>query len=195
MKKIPHLLVKNFFTVEELKFIWKELEFLNNPFVMLPPENTGSALDSFGALMKNNSGIFLKQVYIDLGNSPLVRFSQKIFEGHTEEFGLLSPTNRNVLLTRTSDYLLSYYEDTNYYAPHSDRGETTVLFWFFREPKRFQGGDLKFDDTGEVITVENNCMLMFPSWALHSVSEVRVNAEHRNKNLGRYCFAQLLQLT
>jgi hypothetical protein len=194
MEKIPYLLVKDFFTSEELESIWEELTFLNNPAIMLPPEKTAAAMDPEGRPLKNNSGLFLKDFYVNPLSSPLIRFSQKVFSGYTREFSTLHPTNRNILSTRRSTYLLSYYEDSDYYAPHSDHAETTALFWLFREPKRFQGGDLKFDDTCEVIPVENNCMIMFPSWALHSVSEVKMDEEHRSKKLGRYCFTQFLQL-
>jgi hypothetical protein len=194
MEKIPYLLARDFFSAEELGRIWEELTFLNDPLIMLPPEKTSSAQDPDGRLLKNNSGLFLRDFYVDPLSSPLIRFSQKIFRHYTVEFSELYPTNRNILSTRVSNFLLSYYEDSDYYAPHSDHAETTVLFWFFREPKRFQGGDLTFDDTGEVITVENNTMIMFPSWALHSVSEVKMNEEHKNQKLGRYCFTRFLKL-
>ena len=41
----PFLQIENFYSEDELKLIWQELEFLNYPHKLEPPENTGFSSD------------------------------------------------------------------------------------------------------------------------------------------------------
>ena len=61
------------------------------------------------------------------------------------------------------DTLISYYEDSEYYKPHEDIFNFAKLTWFFKEPKKFEGGDLVFTEFGEIVKCENNKCIVFPS--------------------------------
>ena len=174
-------------------YIFDELNFVNNPYLMRGPEQTGSSYND-GRLKKQNKGLFLSDLFVDVNSSSIWRCSRKIFNKDTIEYSKLHLSNTSVLSTNFSSILYSYYENADHYKSHRDSSVVTVLFWFFQEPKRFYGGDLKFDDTGEVIKVENNTMIMFPSWANHSVSEVKMNDRFLNKKLGRYCISMFLNI-
>ena len=192
MDKIPYLLIDNFFTGEELDLIWPELDFLNNPFLLKKPAETGSAFTGEGTLKKNNKGVFLGDVYRSFEISSVWRLSSKLEKGYIQEYSELHLANKSILSANYSSMLLSYYEDSDFYLPHRDTAIATVLYWFYREPKKFNGGDLVFTDTNEVVEVKNDRMIMFPSWATHAVTEVTMAEEFRNQKLGRYCLTQFL---
>lgn len=192
MENIPFLFKENFFSEEVENLVKDELRFLNNPNLMKAPEITGTAYSKEGVCLKRNNGVFLKDVYADLVKSSIWLATREIFSGLTEEFSKLHMCNRTVLSTNYSTVLASYYEDSDYYLPHFDSSVVTVLYWFFDEPKRFTGGNLTFSDTGETVTVKNNSVLLFPSWAKHSVDTVSMEPEDRGKKLGRYCISQFL---
>jgi len=193
MEKIPYLLEDNFFTSEELNAIWVELEFLNRPSLMLDPDLTASATE-WGEIKKKNRGVFLNNVYKHLDVSPIWVASRKLFSGYTFNFSELSMVNKVALETNHSSMLMSYYEDGDYYLPHRDTASVTTLYWFFREPKRFEGGDLIFTETGETVEVKHNRMIMFPSWAEHAVTNVALSDEFKNRGLGRYCVTHFLNI-
>lgn len=192
MNKIPLLVCKNFFDAEELDLIWDELNFLSNPVLMQPPGSTGTSSDTEGRPLKSNKGVFLEQIYKEPVVSSIWRCTKKIFSGFTSEFGNMHMANRLVLATTRSKTLVSYYENGDYYLPHLDSAVTSVLFWFYREPKEFIGGDLVFPDTGEVVKISNNTMVMFPSWAFHEVTPIQMSSESEQRRMGRYCVTLFL---
>lgn len=190
MEKPFEVLVKDdFFTDYELGWIWKELTLLSRPGVLADPSETGSARTD-NAPIKKNLGIFLHDYYCNVEHSPIFQFTRKIFQGITEEFSLLDFANVLVLSTRSSRFLLQYYEDSDHYPPHQDQCLTTVLYWLCKDPESFEGGDLYFPYLDETIKFKNNRMIMFPSWAYHSVTPVKMLKE--GENLGRYSVTQFL---
>ena len=84
------------------------------------------------------------------------------------------------------DILLSYYENNNYYKSHKDSAVLTFITWFFREPKKFEGGNLKFTDYNESIEVKHNRCVIFPSFYNHEVERITMDINDLNKCLGRY---------
>jgi Rps23 Pro-64 3,4-dihydroxylase Tpa1-like proline 4-hydroxylase len=191
MEKIHYLYKENYFNETELNFIFDELNFLNNPYIFETPEQTGSS-QSDNVLKKRNKGIWISDFYKNVSKSSLWRLSRKVLENNVLEYSELHFSNRAVLNTNYSDILLSYYENQDYYEPHTDASTVTVLFWFFKEPKSFEGGNLLFGDTDELIEVKNNSMIMFPSWATHSVTKIEMDEKFMNKKLGRYCLTMFL---
>jgi hypothetical protein len=186
--KIPYLLKRDYFTEEELGMIWKELDHLNRPGVFDPPLQTGSATFG-GQVLKQNSGVFLDKVYHHPKFSAIFQCNQKIFNGVTGEYSWLDYSNRAILETKASDHLVSYYEDADHYKPHTDHAVATALHWLWKEPKKFEGGEFTFSDTGETIPLTNNTMILFPSHATHEVSQVTMALEDQGRGLGRYCIS------
>ena len=187
--EIPYFLKRDFLNPEELQEVLCDLERLNSPQLLLPGDKTHSAKDSEGNIFKQNKGIFLEQSH--MGLAPMLfrtTVTSKKVLGYLNEFCTLSPVNRALKAGAIiNGMLLSYYENSDYYAEHIDAALATVLIWFWKEPKRFTGGNFKFGDTGEVIECRNNSILIFPSWALHSVDPVIIDPQYQNQKLGRYC--------
>jgi Rps23 Pro-64 3,4-dihydroxylase Tpa1-like proline 4-hydroxylase len=91
--------------------------------------------------------------------------------------------------------LVSYYEDSDYYLPHLDVAQFTSLLWFFKEPRCFSGGEFKFSDYEDIIELKHNRMVLFPSWVMHEVSEVKMNDRSETdgySTYGRYCITNFL---
>jgi hypothetical protein len=183
----PHVLLENIFSEEELELIWHELEALTPS--LDTPKMTGSAFyeDEQKTLKKNNRGLFLHEVYYRHSVSPIIHFSEKkLFNEIYEQF------NENHWFYKTwrscnwDTTLLSYYENSNYYEKHRDTCVFTALFWLWKEPKKFEGGNLTLTEHNYNIECKNNCGIVFPGAEEHAVSEVKLPEEFANKNLGRY---------
>jgi Rps23 Pro-64 3,4-dihydroxylase Tpa1-like proline 4-hydroxylase len=86
---------------------------------------------------------------------------------------------------------LTAHNDGNYYKIHNDNGaaevadrELTYVYYFYREPKRFTGGELRLynlkiadgyyqaADSFYDLDPENNSILFFPSHYMHEVLPV-----------------------
>lgn len=189
---IDYLKIENYFTDSELTDIFHELDQLNRPGILDLPEETGSSVEEDGTIRKVNSGLFFNNVYKHPKYSSIMTHVRKMFDGPTSTYANMSLWNMGILQTTASSTLLSYYENSDHYKPHVDASVITVLHWLWKEPRRFEGGDLTLLDTGEKIPLTNNTMLMFPSNCWHEVSPVIMEEQYRNQGLGRYCITTLL---
>lgn len=192
----PLITIENTFTEEELKLIWEELDFLCHPSKLKSPEETGTAVDEdeHSSPMKKNGGLWMDQLYGDRNISNLLRVNRTIFlEEHSQEIFRNHPhwfwKNFNPNYDET---LLSYYEDGDEYLPHWDTAYATALHWFYKEPKRFEGGSLTFTEYKLNIECKNNCSVIFPSTMYHQVHPVKIEEEYRNQKNGRFCMTQFL---
>jgi len=197
--EIPVIILDNFYDDSELTLIWEELEFLTYSHKLLPPDQTGSALnqEDHETPLKSNSGIFLDTVWANQRQmSNILNVNRKIFNDDMKVFKD-SPSwffrEFRCLLDHT---LISYYEQGDYYKPHKDNSYVTALSWFCREPKRFSGGDLRLHSEHDMGEVEyaNNRTVIFPSCISHEVTPVVMDKKYYNKRLGRYCMTQFLDL-
>jgi hypothetical protein len=192
--KLDYLYRENFFTEKELALIWKELEFLNNTSILESPVDTGTAfLNNSSIPSKKNSGIFLDRVFLDYSkHSSIYKCVTKIFQGLTYEYANLSFHNTPILHITRSNILLSYYEHGDSYEEHHDICVVTCLFWFYKYPKQFSGGELFFPQFNKTFPPKNNSLIMFPSHAKHLVKPVEIEKQYRGKGFGRYCVTLFL---
>ena len=91
--------------------------------------------------------------------------------------------------------LLSYYENGNYYHSHTDKAFLTCLTWVFKQPKKFEGGNLTFTDYDITIEVNTNCTVIFPSCIKHEVSKISMKKEDLDDLNGRICITQFFGLS
>jgi hypothetical protein len=121
--KLPfeHVVVDDLFTEEELVLIWREIDFLDNK--LLPPKDTGSAKDEKENSLKSNKGIFLDDIYTPKGRevSDILRINRKVFHEDIITAAInLHPFYGSLRQTNHDGTLISYYENSEYYAPHKD---------------------------------------------------------------------------
>ena len=199
--KFPLAIVDDYYSLEDLSLIWKELEFLEGKHQ--PPDETGSAANDEGENLKNNSGLFLDNIYASQHRdiSSILNANGKCAWYHA----LHSQKDKhddwlfnNMLLgnfLKWNTTLLSYYENEDYYDAHKDSSLITILHWLYKEPKRFEGGDIIFPDYDIGVKVENNKTIIFPGCISHQVLPVKMEEKYKNKGLGRYCITEFIHYT
>lgn len=104
-----------------------------------------------------------------------------------EQYQKTTPSWRTWLSCNIDQSIVSYYENQDEYKTHFDTFMHTCLIWFYREPKRFTGGDLKFPQSDSIVECKHNRMVIFPSYYLHEVDMVSMDQENVGKGYGRWC--------
>ena len=178
-----HTLIHDFYDDEEQKLVWEELEFLNKPNKLLSPDRTGDPLAS-----PNKKSIFLDALY---GHNQQV---SNILTVNRKIFNILDLMKENTF----SNYLrsvniryqtmLSYYEDKAYYSSHRDAFTVSSVTTFWKEPKKFTGGELRFVDFDYTPEMYHNSTIIFPSFVNHEVTPICM--ENNDGINGRYTLNQ-----
>ena len=58
--------------------------------------------------------------------------------------------------------------------------------YFFKEPKKFEGGELYFPDYDYEYSCNNNSIIMLPGWVKHGVKKVTIKDSDYFDGCGRY---------
>lgn len=189
----PLMVVNNFYNQFELEMIWKELDFYTAPNKLLPAENYGGVIGH-----TNAKALLLDDIYRDRTKekekanfrnvSNILTINRKLFNcGILDTFSkihgcvsIANDTNWDVTKVR-------YYHDGEYYDPHIDKPFQFLAFsYFYKEPKKFKGGDLEFPKYDMKIPCDNNSMVIFPGWVEHGVRKVKIKDSDYYDGWGRY---------
>ena len=181
-KPIPYMLVKNYFSEDDIEHMFRELKFLTPKMEFQDGTNLPTKDH------KKNVQINLDKLYENRDTSNILNVMNKIYnDGELiSNLEIASWFYEVWGYTNNDNTFVAYYENTDYYKAHWDSSITTILRWFYREPKKYTGGDLTFTESGEKIKCKHNRMIMFPGYYLHEVDPIKMEEEHKNKNLGRY---------
>ena len=193
----PHLIIRNTFNEQELKLIWRELEFLNSPLKLQRPDSNGTALDELTGLpLSNNFSLFLDEAFNRHELSDILRINKKIIDpGIANAFYKLSPLLGHITMVDKYSTMIRYYETGEYYRGHRDIARFTAISYFFKEPKYFTGGDLHFNDFEYTVNIENNMTILFVGSMIHSTTElVMTDHTERFSGYGKYAMTQFLNL-
>ena len=189
----PLMVINNFYNDFELALIWQELAFYTAPHKLLAAENYG------GVVGKTNArALLLDVIYLDHSEeddgknfrniSNILRINRKLFNcGVLDKFSelhgccsLANKTNHDITKVR-------YYHNNEYYDPHTDSSTHFLAFsYFYKEPKKFKGGDLIFPKYDLKIPCDNNSMVIFPGWVEHGVRKVTIENSDYYDGWGRY---------
>lgn len=194
-----HLIVDDFFNPEELKLVWRELDYITSPNRMYPPQSEYSGTATMqGKLLKQNMvaplmKLFNEPQYSDIFNSFGKIYSDEfaqIMDDFSNEFRYYNASGH-----LNNSCFVSYYENNDYYELHRDNAVLTFLYWCNKEPKKFTGGDLTIPEIGVDIEYKNNRLVVFPSHLLHSVSGIEMIGENEPlSGYGRYCISYFMYL-
>lgn len=188
----PYFTINNFFTQEEVGEVWKELDFITNTRVLNAPEVTGSAVDRAGNPLKSNKGAWLENIYTDHTTSSIIVHTNKLFDPVlTDMMSKCHWFYKHVGLRITENTLVSYYENGDYYKPHHDIASVSALIHMYKEPKRFDGGDLIFTEYNLRLPPVNNRCVIFPSVMSHMVTDVNMT---NNLGWGRYTITKFIKV-
>ena len=187
----PFLVVDNWYTEEEEKKVWKELDFYSSHDL----DNTERAETSIVARHQDGTSkskafrYYFDLWYNDLGhnkshiNNFLYKFKTTGFHSLLEP---CLPYSRSFPGTNRTSSMISYYEENDHYESHFDSFMWTTLIWYFKEPKQFEGGDFNFPDSAYTVKLKHNRMVMFPCSYLHQVTPVKFKTPPKESGLGRY---------
>ena len=187
-----HIIIENLYDKNQLNWIWAELNLFTREGVLVSPNEITSASDSKG-MLRTNKTRFLDDVYDKSRDvSAILTYNRKIFQkeilNQTKSwfFSTFKPTHDTTLL--------GYYREEDFYASHHDIASCTALTWFYKEPKKFEGGDLIFSDYGVEVKCKNNCGIIFPSMVMHEVSKINSLGEELGSQWGRFCISQFMRM-
>lgn len=184
------LLFDGWYSKEEEALVWKELDLFSQQDKFERAENTVVAKNRDGTPKGKSFRLYLSLFYNNnyAHMSPIQNFSSKVLDPKfqqivRDESPMFSRTFFNTNKTHT---LISYYDDSDYYDSHIDSFFWTMLIWFYKEPKKFTGGDLYFEDFDITIPIKHNRAIMFPCYYMHASTLVNLPQEEKFKNLGKY---------
>ena len=189
-EKFPFLVIDNFYSKENLNLIWKELDFLIDK--VRPEDKVVAKKD--GKSLASVKRVYLDTLYNDRKTSNILEFfpsklySDEIIDTYVD----LVPSGINFATSNYDSTQLSYYENKDGYKPHTDVFQHTALTWLFKEPKKFEGGDLVFTQSNIKIDCMYNRTVLFPSWYYHGVTQIKMNDEDLNKGFGRWAITHFI---
>ena len=192
---VSFLVVKELYDQNELQLIQKELNFLyySSSFTRDKARLVTAQLAD-GSYLAERSGVWLDNFYRDRNTSIILRINRKLFAEKeiVDQFVKLNPYHLSYSKCDIDTTLLQYYENSDYYKSHTDNACFSIVTWFFQEPKKFVGGNLRFTDLEIVIEIENNMSVIFPCFLYHEVDEVKMLEVEDNVPIGRFSMSQFL---
>ena len=180
----PHLIFDNFYNQEELDLIWEELNFYTKPNKLFEAKDFGGLVDK-----TNSHAIVLDSLYSSRFRpiSNILTVNRKMFDPDImSSFSKIHECCEGVIHANSDMTKVRYYHDKEYYKPHTDLAYQFLSFsYFYKEPKKFRGGEFIIEGT-DIIECKNNRMVLIPGTALHEVTTVELEEEDRDSRLGRY---------
>ena len=194
------VVIDNFYTEDQLGYIYKELAFLTKPTIMIEDKDKlEAAKDLDGNYITTKSGVWVDSVFQDWKHSSLISFPMENFSKQDVYDKLLghNPLYSLFYHCGARSHLLSYYENAGYYSKHVDAAVFTVLSYFYKEPKQFSGGDIVLHsiDSNKKVTVEAlpNRVVVIPGCTSHEVTTINMTSE-KLSGYGRYCCSIFLNV-
>jgi hypothetical protein len=193
---LPVVVIDDYFSPNSIKNIWHELLYLNDGSnKMRSPDKTGGGYTTVNGqkvYLKNNIGTVLDAVYADKSVSNILTETRSIYHNDLVT-SLIQAHKFFKLITNVNNdsTKVHYFENTNYYKAHHDASMITVIYYLYKEPKAFTGGDITFENTLKLECKHNRC-LIFPSILTHEVDTVSMLPEFQNQGLGRYAISQFM---
>ena len=188
----PHMIIDNFYNEEELELIWEELKFYTKPGKLLEAKDYGGVVG-----YTNAKALMLDSVYRNYSDNDGVNYrilsniltvNRKLFaSGILDTFATIHDCCSIANQSNSDTTKIRYYHNGEGYDPHTDKGFQFLAFsYFYKEPKKFTGGQLYFPKYNYEIPCDNNSMIIFPGWVEHGVREVSIENSDYYDGWGRY---------
>ena len=181
----PHLIYHNFYSNDELKLIWEELDFYTKPDKLLDAKEYLGVVDKTNAKALHLDVVYPKK-FRKLSN--ILTVNRKVFEPQVlEPFSKLHDCCVHSTQSNYDHTKVRYYHDGDFYEPHTDNFFDFLAFsYFYREPKRFEGGELFFPKYNYSFSCNNNSTIIMPAWVEHGVTKVSIKDSDYYDGFGRY---------
>ena len=185
VEPFPHLIFNDFYNKRELELIREELNFYTKPDKLLDVKEYMGVVDK-----TNAKAIYLDVVYPKKYRklSNILTVNRKIFEPQVlEPFSKLHDCVLHASEANYDHTKVRYYHDGDFYEPHTDNFFQFLAFsYFYREPKRFEGGELFFPKYNYSFSCNNNSIIIMPAWVEHGVTKVSIKDSDYYDGFGRY---------
>ena len=180
----PHMVMNNLYNEEELELIWEELKFFTKPHKLLESKDYGGVVGYTPARAVILDDVFSKHRQM----SNILTVSRKLFKSPIlPEFGKIHDCCSIAKDCNWDIVKLRYYHHDDYYDAHTDRSMQFLGFsYFYKEPKKFEGGELLFPKYDYKLTCANNSIIIMPGWVEHAVSKVSIEDSDYFDGWGRY---------
>lgn len=191
----PHAIIDDFYNEEELKKIFIEIDYLFPKLESLG-RRLGTAIDKVsGEHLSSGHAICLDSLFTDSKNSNIVQITNKIFLPQLlYTISDIHPLYGHVKQLNASNTILKYYNDKDSYKPHTDTARFTLLNWFCKEPKAFEGGDLIFQQFDNYkIDFKNNRAVFFCGALYHESTPLKFNKDAKEDS-GKFVVTKFLEL-
>ncbi len=181
----PHLIYHNFYNNDELKLIWEELDFYTKPDKLLDAKEYLGVVDKTNAKALHLDVVYPKK-FRKLSN--ILTVNRKVFKRQVlEPFSKLHDCCVHSTQSNYDHTKVRYYHDGDFYEPHTDNFFDFLAFsYFYREPKRFEGGELFFPKYNYSFSCNNNSIIIMPAWVEHGVTKVSIKDSDYYDGFGRY---------
>ena len=180
----PHMIINNLYNEEELKLIWEELNFFTKPGKLLEAKDYG------GVVSRTNARAVVLDEVFDTHRqmSNILTVCRKLFTSSIlKEFGEIHDCCSIAQYCNWDIIKLRYYHNGDYYEPHTDKTMQFLGFsYFYKEPKKFEGGKLLFPKYDYEVPCDNNSIIIMPGWVEHAVSKVSIEDSEYFDGWGRY---------
>lgn len=187
----PHIIIHDFYDDEELKLIWEELDFYTKPGKLLDAKGFGGVVDK-----TNSHALMLDDIYPAAYRrvSNILEANRKLFTSGVLDAFAQCHDCCSIAPKVNSDFTkVRYYHDGEYYQPHTDQAVMFLAFsYFYKEPKRFKGGELSFPRYEKLLTCDNNMTIIFPGWVEHGVTKVEIKDSDYFDGYGRYAITNFM---
>lgn len=185
----PHLIIENFYSEDELKLIWRELDFLTSPNKLIPANLDGS--DKYA----NSLSVSLNNIYKDLTHSNIALINKKILSPEIKEaFLSLNELFGHIKSVNQIFIKIKYYENGHNYKKHIDLARFTGINYLYKEPKKFDGGALYFNNHDYTIELKNNMFILFNGCLHHSATPIILNESDYITGNGKYSILNFLDI-
>lgn len=138
----------------------------------LSPERTGGAQTSAGVNVKNNSGVFLDEMYAaNRSACATLTLNRRLFADDVmAELEQINPTFGLIRSSSIDRTLISYYGNDHHYGRHYDYNTITAMTYFLPQGDCFSGGVLRFTDHDIEFKPKNNQTILFLGCTYHEVT-------------------------
>ena len=168
-KNIQVVVIKNFLDKQEYREVFNEISiYLKVNLINYDNPITGTAVLNGEHFAKEKQSLNL------FPNSVYPKYYKK-FLGEIKKMcqsKSLSISYRSLINSNQDVSWFAKCSNFHEYKSHVDVNTFTQLYYIHKEPKKFTGGDLVFDDFDYTIPYENNVMILFPGYLNHSVTKV-----------------------
>ena len=188
---IPYLLVKNYFSENDMTLMLDELKFLT------PKMTFQDGINLPTKDHKKNTQINLDSLYKDRKTSNILNTLDKIYDDKKliEMLKDMSWFYTVWGYTNIDNSFVAYYENTDHYKAHRDISIISIMYWLWEEPKSFTGGNVHLTDYDIEIPLERNQLMIMPSSLHHAVDPIKmIDNNKKLSGMGRYCIIRFLKM-